>query len=115
MKYSVRTFAGLLLAAILAATPALADGHGPGSGGGDDDHDLARELYEHGDIKPLAQVLAAVAARVPGDVVGIDLIEDQDERWIYVVQVVTADGKRVVVKVDAANASVIGQPDGGNT
>lgn len=115
MRNPAHTFAGLLLTAILAATPALADDHGPGSGSGDDDHDLARELYEHGDIKPLAQILAAVAARVPGDVVGIDLIEDQDERWVYVVQVVTADGKRVIVRVDAANGAVIGQPNGGST
>ena len=113
MRTYARTLSGVLLAAIVAAGPAVANDQG--RGGGDDDNDLARELYEHGDIKPLAQILAAVAARVPGDVVAIDLIQNQDDHWIYVVQVVTADGRRVVVDVDAANAAVLNQPDGGST
>jgi len=115
MRRSAHTFAGLLLAALLAAGPALADDHGHGRGSGDDDHDLARELYEHGDIKPLAEVLAAVGQRVPGDVVAVDLIQDQDDHWIYVVQVVTADGRRIVVDVNATDASILNQPDGSST
>ena len=115
MRHPARTLAGFLLAAILAAGPALADDHGHGRGSNDDDHDLARELYEHGDIKPLADVLAAVAQRVPGDVVAIDLLQDQDDHWIYVVQVVTADGRRVIVDVDAASAAIVNQPNGSST
>ena len=65
MRHFPRILAGFLFVAALAAGPALADDHGHGRGGGDDDHDLARELYEHGDIQPLAQVLAAVARRCP--------------------------------------------------
>ncbi len=113
MRHRAHTLAGLLLAALLAAGPAVADGHGHGHG--DDDHDLARELYEHGDIQPLSQVLAIVAKRVPGDVVAVDLLQDQDDHWIYVMQVVTPDGRRVIVKVDAASAAILNQPDGGST
>jgi uncharacterized membrane protein YkoI len=115
MRHTTHTLAGILLAAFLAAGPAMADGHGHGLGGSDDDHDLARELYEHGDIKPLTAVLAAVTQRVPGDVVAVDLIQDQDDHWVYVVQVVTADGRRVIVDVDAASAAILNQPDGGST
>jgi uncharacterized membrane protein YkoI len=115
MRRYAPTLPGILLAILLAGGPALADGHGRGHDGGDDDHDLARELYEHGAIKPLAQVLAAVAQHVPGDVVAVDLVQDQDDHWLYVVQVVTADGRRVVVDVDAATAAIVGQPDGGTT
>jgi uncharacterized membrane protein YkoI len=115
MRRYTLTFSGILLAAVLAAGPALAGDHGHGRGDDDDDHDLARELYEHGDIQPLAQVLAAVARRVPGDVVAIDLAESQDDRWIYVVQVVTADGRRIVVNVDAASGTVLDQPGGDGT
>ena len=100
---------------MLVAGPALADDHGHGRGNSDDDHDLARELYEHGEIKPLAQILAAVTARVPGDIVAIDLIQNKDDQWIYVVQVVTADGRRVIVDVDAASATVVKQPNGAST
>lgn len=115
MRHTTRTIAGILLAAVLTAGPALADGHGHRQGDDDDDHDLARELYEHGDIRPLAEVLAAVAERIPGDVVAIDLVQDRDDQWTYVVQVVTPDGRRVTVNVDAANAAVLDQPDGGGT
>lgn len=110
MRHFARIFTGVLLAIMLAAGPAMADDHGHGRGKGDDDHDLARELYEKGDIRPLAQVLAAVARKVPGDVVAVDLIQNKDDSWTYVVQVVTADGRRVVVDVDAASATVIKQP-----
>ena len=114
MRHGLLKFAGILLAVLLTAGPALADGHGR-HGSEDDDHDLARELYEHGEIKPLEQVLAAVAAHVPGDVVAVDLIQDKDDHWIYVVQVITADGKRVVVDVNAVDATIVNQPDGGST
>jgi len=110
MRHYARIFTGILLATMLAAGPALADDHGHGRGKSDDDHDLARELYEHGDIRPLAQVFAAVAKQVPGEVVAVDLIQNKDDSWTYVVQVVTADGRRVVVDVDAASATVIKQP-----
>ncbi len=115
MRHPAHTLAGILLAAVLVAGPAMADDHGHGNGNGDDDHDLARELYEHGTIKPLTAVLAAVTQRVPGDIVAVDLIQDQDDHWIYVVQVVTADGRRVIVDVDAASAAIVNQPDGGST
>ena len=110
MRHYARIITGILLATMLAAGPAMADDHGHGRGKGDDDHDLARELYEHGDIRPLQQVLAAVASKVPGDVVAVDLIQNKDDSWTYVVQVVTADGRRVKVDVDAASATVIKQP-----
>lgn len=113
MRRSACALAGILLAAVLAAGPALADDHGHGRGDDDDDHDLARELYEHGDIQPLSKVLAEIAQRVPGDVVAIDLAESQDDRWIYVVQVVTADGRRIIVNVDAASGNILDQPGGG--
>ncbi len=115
MRHTAHILAGILLGAFLAAGPAMADEHGHGGGLGDDDHDLARELYEHGTIKPLSQVLAAVTQRVPGDVVAVDLLQDQDDHWIYVVQVVTADGRRVIVNVDATDAAILNRPDGSST
>ena len=115
MRHFARILTGILLVTMLAAGPAMADDHGHGSGKDDDDHDVARELYEHGDIRPLEQVLAAVAKQVPGDVVAVDLVQNQDDNWIYVVQVVTTDGRRVIVNVDAANAAVLGKPGDNST
>lgn len=115
MRHTLTTIAVAVMAAFLVAGPAMADTHGHGRGNNDDDHDLARELYEHGEIKPLAEVLAAVTNKVPGDIVAVDLAQDKDDHWVYVVQVVTADGRRVVVDVDAATAVVINHPNGGST
>ena len=69
---------------------------------GEDDHEVARELYEHGDIRPLEDVVARLKRDNPGDVVGIDLVRIVD-RWVYRFQVVTADGHRSIIDVDAGS------------
>ena len=78
--------------------------------GGDHDHDLARELYEHGQIRSLADVLRAVRVRSPGDIVGVVLIPVGAD-WVYRIQVVRADGRRSTVDVDAETAVPI-EPNG---
>ncbi len=89
-----------VLAAVLAAAapPARADD--------DEDHDLARDLYEHGEILSLPDILRLVAERVPGEVIAVDLVRD-GERWVYRLQIVTGDGRRLRIDVDAARASLI--------
>lgn len=72
------------------------------------DHDRARELYEHGEIHALREVLRTVGDNVDGDVVGIALVEVSG-RWLYRVQVVSADGRRLVVDVDAGSNRYLGE------
>lgn len=88
----------LIGVALATASPVRADD--------DDDHDLARELYEHGEILSLPEILKLVAERIPGQVIAIDLVRD-GERWIYRLQIVTSDGRRLRIDVDAARASLI--------
>jgi hypothetical protein len=66
----------------------------------DNDHDLARDLYERGEIRSLSDILRIVGERAPGDVVAVDLIRVGDH-WIYRFQVVSSDGRRTTVDVDA--------------
>lgn len=66
----------------------------------DDDHDVARELYEQGEIRALSEIMPMVGKRTPGDVVAVDLVE-VGNRWVYRFQVVTPDGRRVIVDIDA--------------
>ena len=40
----------------------------------DGDHDRARDLYERGEIKGLANILGVVHADAPGDIVAVDFI-----------------------------------------
>jgi len=94
MKMRLRQLAvaGAVGLALSAAVVAHADG--------DRDHDRARELREHGDIRALNEILRAVNERVPGDVVAVDLVRSGDQ-WIYRFQVVDSGGRRTIVDVDA--------------
>ena len=78
----------------------------------DGDHDRARELYEHGEIHALDDILGIVEARDPGDVVSVDLLRVGD-KWIYRFQIVPSDGHRTTVDVDAGAGSIISGSDGG--
>ncbi len=72
----------------------------------DGDHDRARDLYEHGEIKGLARILDVVRAKAPGDVVAVDLVR-LGNKWIYRLQVIDADGRRRIVDVDAGAGVVV--------
>jgi uncharacterized membrane protein YkoI len=76
----------------------------------DDDHDLARTLVERGEIKPLSEVLARAVSLHPGDVVSVDLDED-DGRWIYEIEMVRRDGRKVEIEIDAATLAIVGDDD----
>ncbi|TGT91487.1 hypothetical protein EN807_32525, partial [Mesorhizobium sp. M5C.F.Ca.ET.164.01.1.1] len=72
-RLAVLVLAGLVLAMPLAARADEDD---------DGDHDRARDLYERGEIKGLANILDVVRTKAPGDVVAVDLIRKAD-RWVY--------------------------------
>lgn len=99
MKTRLNRLAAGALAALLLGTPlaALADEDG--------DHDLARDLYEEGEIHALADILRIVAEQAPGDIVAVDLIK-QGNRWVYRFQVVASDGRRTIVDVDAGAGTI---------
>ena len=75
------------------------------------DQDLARGLYEQGEIHALSDILRIVYGDAPGDVVAVDLIRRGD-KWVYRFEIVTSDGRRTTVDVDAGAATVI-RADGG--
>ena len=78
----------------------------------DGDHDRARDLYERGEIEGLADIMAIVRAKAPGEIVAVDLIRAKG-RWVYRFQVIAADGRRRIVDVDAGAGGVLtGEGDG---
>lgn len=77
----------------------------------DGDHDRARDLYERGEIKDLSNILRVVRAEAPGDIVGIDFIRI-GTRWVYRFQVITANGRRRVIDVDAGAGVLMHGEDG---
>lgn len=85
------------LAVLVSIVPAVAY-----ADEGEDDHEVARELYERGDIKPLEDILGKLKQQTPGDVVAIDLVKTGDQ-WVYRFQVIAPDGHRSIVDVDAGH------------
>jgi uncharacterized membrane protein YkoI len=72
----------------------------------DHDHDRARDLYEHGEIRALSEILRIVRDHAPGDIVALDLVR-LGEKWIYRFQIVGPDGRRTTVDVDAEAGTVV--------
>ncbi len=85
-----------MLRALLVLAAILLDASAPVHADSDGDHDRARELYEHGAIQSLAQILRDLRQCFPGDIVSIDLVPVEDS-WIYRFQIVDADGRRFTV------------------
>lgn len=73
---------------------------------GPHDHDRARAALERGEVRPVADVLAALEAQVRGDVVEVEL-EREHGRWAYEFKIIAPDGRILEVLVDAATATVI--------
>ena len=90
---------GALALIALSAAPTLGD---------DDkhDHDRARRALERGEVLPLERILASVRAKVPGEIVGVEL-EREEGRWTYEVRLIDPSGRRLKVYVDAANAGIL--------
>ncbi|RUW27767.1 hypothetical protein EN858_01425 [Mesorhizobium sp. M4B.F.Ca.ET.215.01.1.1] len=77
----------------------------------DGDHDRARDLYEQGEIKGLADILDIVRTQAPGDVVAVKLVR-RANKWVYRFQVVGADGRRTIVDVDAGAGVILRDGEG---
>ena len=100
-----------LLAAPLAASPAGADGRkGRDGEREEDDHDAARAAVRRGEALPLSEVIAAVAATLPGEIVEVEF-EREHGRWVYEFKVLDRTGRLRDVHVDAATAGILSDKD----
>lgn len=70
------------------------------------DHDRARAALERREVLPLAQILDVVAKRVPGDIVELEL-EQEEGVWVYEIKVIAPDGRLLEVLVDAAEGTLL--------
>jgi len=84
----------------------LAFGDHDGDESVDADQDQARELVEHGVIRPLREILARIRDQAPGDVVGVDLSR-HGGRWVYGLKVLTPAGRRLDIAVDAGTMAIL--------
>lgn len=100
-RFTIALTGALAVAAMLAAAPeyAAARDHA------DRRHDEVRRAVEAGEIRPLADILAEVRAKLPGEVAGVE-IEHKNGRWLYEFRVIDAQGRIYEVYVDARSADI---------
>ncbi len=89
----------LLAGVLLAPVPAAAGGHDKGA------PDAVRRAVDAGEIKPLADILASIRGKLPGEVAGVE-IERERGRWIYEFRVVNDKGHLYEVYVDARSGEI---------
>jgi uncharacterized membrane protein YkoI len=90
----------LLAGALLASAPAaVAIDYDKGA------PEAVRRAVEAGEIKSLADILAAVRAKLPGEVAGVE-IEHEHGRWLYELRVVDSKGRLYEVYVDARSGKI---------
>lgn len=91
-------FAALILITGLAAAS-------PASGGSHRDHERARAALEAGEIKPLAEIIAAIETRYSGRVIESEL-ERERGIWVYEIKLLGPSGAVARIHVDAASGVV---------
>ena len=91
-------FAALTLS--LAATAAHAGDHKS------KDHEAARTALARGQVLPLTRILAIAEQRAPGDVLKVEL-EDDDGKLVYEVKILGRNGRVRELDIDARTGAVL--------
>jgi uncharacterized membrane protein YkoI len=81
----------------LAAGSVRADDVGP---------DVAKRLLSEGRIKPLSEIIATVQAKVPGEMLEVQL-ELDDGVYVYELKLLRPNGKVQEVAADAASGNIL--------
>ncbi|WP_339026784.1 PepSY domain-containing protein [Bradyrhizobium symbiodeficiens] len=89
----------LLAGVLLAPVPAAAGDHDKGA------PEAVRRAVEAGEIKSLADILASIRGKLPGEVAGVE-IERERGRWVYEFRVVDDKGRLYEVHVDARSGEI---------
>ena len=90
----------LAFGAVSAGTAVSADGHRP------DDHELARQALERGQVLPLRTVIDQVEKQYQGQVLKVEF-EHEDGRYLYEIRLLQADGRMVKMEVDARDGRLL--------
>ncbi len=73
---------------------------------GPEDHELARQALEQGQVLPLRSVLDKVEREHLGQVLKIEF-EHDDGRFVYKIRLLQADGRVARLEVDAVDGRVL--------
>lgn len=68
--------------------------------------DCALDAFQRGEVRPLSEVLTVARAKVPGEVVKVEL-DREDGIWVYEIKVLTASGRVRELDIDAKTLAII--------
>ncbi|WP_206366193.1 PepSY domain-containing protein [Sphingomonas flavalba] len=93
--------AALLLAIVPAAAVAGSKSH--------KSHEQVRDALRRGEVLPLTRIMAIAQARAPGQVIKVELDDDDDHprRLIYEVKTLSSTGRVMEVEIDARTGKVL--------
>ncbi|MBS0245164.1 MAG: PepSY domain-containing protein [Proteobacteria bacterium] len=101
----LRTHAKLLTAAFVATALVVAAPLAHGRDRDDRQRDEVRRAVEAGEIRSLADIIAGVRDKLPGEVAGVE-IEREDGHWIYEFRVIDGSGHLFEVYIDARTGTI---------
>ena len=96
-------FLAIALLAAIAAVSSFADERKPR---GKSEQEEVREALRRGELLPLSQILPIALAKVPGDVIKVEL-EREEGVLIYEIKILAANGRVREIKLDAKTAQVL--------
>jgi uncharacterized membrane protein YkoI len=108
----LRILLAAALVAGLAVAPAFGDDHGDERENyrrphrSHEDHDVARDALERGDILSLEKVVAEVRKTISGKLVGVDL-EQKHGKWVYEFKLLAPEGSMIEVYADARTGTIM--------
>lgn len=101
---------GVLALVMLAGSLGLQ----PAWSGSKDDHNRARQAVQAGQVLPLRSVLERLEREHPGQVMEVELEQDEG-RWVYEVKLLQPAGQLVKLKLDARTGALLPGKDKGAT
>ncbi|MBP2295451.1 PepSY domain-containing protein [Azospirillum rugosum] len=94
---------------LIIPTLALLAGLGQAASADDgdgNDHDRARDALRSGRALPLEEIVAKASADFPGEILDVEF-EDEDGRIVYEIKTITAEGRILKLKYDAATGELL--------
>ena len=71
------------------------------------EHQAVREALRRGEVLPLVKILAIANQEVPGDVIEVELEQEDDHALVYEIKILTSTGRVREVEIDARTGAVL--------
>jgi uncharacterized membrane protein YkoI len=71
-----------------------------------EEQERVRRAIAEGRIRPLSEILAMVRSQLGGEVIGVEL-DEEEGLYVYEIKVLTRGGRRRELEVDAATGRIL--------